>query len=267
MKVYSGSFWDDKLIDDVDRKGRINRSFTMYQKYTNAICSPFDKSGYHAELEDKDGTYKEVQEEIDRLENQNNMKFTLKQGIRHTCITGVGFTVISFENNQIIPEDVRDVSQVALDPGIQTLDGSDAEQGAIVNFIRKSKAKRLYGDVFIKEDDYYLSDFGSQWNTPADSMPIVSYYEMNDQGTVDFYVLCGNKVVKDKIVLPISRIPIFRMCFNEIIRDDKVDYNGIVDMTYDLQFGLNLGYSTLLERANRSPKANFMMPAKALDRP
>jgi hypothetical protein len=44
-----------------------------------------------------------------------------------------------------------------------------------------------------------------------------------------------------------------------------VDYIGIVSKTYTLQLGLNLAYSTLLDRMNRSPKANFMYPAGAMD--
>jgi hypothetical protein len=43
------------------------------------------------------------------------------------------------------------------------------------------------------------------------------------------------------------------------------DYIGIVKKTYSLQLGLNLAYSTMLERANRNPKANWMMPVKSMD--
>lgn len=155
---------------------------------------------------------------------------------------------------------------VALDPNVQSLNADDAEKGAVVNFISKAKAKRLYGeDVYVNEDTYTLDDIGSQWQVPDDSMPIVSYWEMNDHGTVDFYKVCGDLVIKDKVELPISRIPIFRMCFNEVVRNNKIDYNGIVDMTADLQYGLNIAYSTLLERANRSPKANYLMTPKMID--
>ena len=186
--------------------------------------------------------------------------------MRHSCIQGVGYLILSFDNNEIVPEVVRDISLVALDPNVQSLNADDAEKGAVVNFISKSKAKRLYGeDVYVNEETYALDDIGSQWQVPEDSMPIVSYWEMNDHGTVDFYKVCGDLVIKDKIELPISRIPIFRMCFNEVVRNNKIDYNGIVDMTADLQYGLNIAYSTLLERANRSPKANYLMTPKMID--
>lgn len=266
MEIASGNFWTDDLIDAVDRKGRMCKSFSMYSKYTNAIVSPFNKSPYHADLEDPDGIYKEIQQELDKIENQSDFKFIIQQALKHATLQGTGFFVLSTNDGKIIPEVIRDVSQVALDPGIQELSGSDAEEGAIINIIPLKKAKRLYGDdIVVRDDSYLLSNFGNQWTWGPDMIPVVSYYKMNDKGTVSYYKVCGNKVIVDGVEIPVSRIPIFRICFNEIIRNNKVDYNGIVDMTADLQFGMNLGYSTLLERANRSPKANFMMPAKALD--
>jgi len=266
MEIYSGNFWTENVIDALDRKDRICRSFTQYQKFANSICSPFSKSPYHCEIDDEDGQCAQLQTNIDEIENKNNFKFVVNQALRHSCIQGVGYLILSFDNNEIVPEVVRDISLVALDPNVQSLNADDAEKGAVVNFISKSKAKRLYGeDVYLNEDTYTLDDIGSQWQVPDDSMPIVSYWEMNDNGTVDFYKVCGDLVIKDKVELPISRIPIFRICFNEVVRNNKIDYNGIVDMTADLQYGLNIAYSTLLERANRSPKANYLMTPKMID--
>ena len=266
IEIYSGNFWSDELTKEVDRVGRINRSFTMYQKYSNAIVSPFSKSPYHTELDDEDGTYKVIQEAIDKLENDNAYKSSLQKAVRNACITGVGYIILSTSNNKICLEHVRDICSVALDPNIQDITGADAEKGAVVNIISKNKAKRLYGnDVYLRDNDIFLSNFGTQWTIDSDSIAEVSYYELNDKGTVDFWKLCGDKVVVDKIELPIHRIPIFRVAYNEIVRNERFDYNGIVDMTYDLQFGLNIGYSTMIERMNRSPKANFIMHVSSID--
>lgn len=266
MEIYSGNFWNEDTINACDRKDRICRNFTLYSKFKNAMVSPFSKSPYHADIEDPDGIYKQIQADIDSVENSTNTKYIFNQGVGHAAILGTGFFVMSIDNNKITPEVVRDVSQIALDPNIQELDGSDAEWGAVVNFISIAKAKRLYGsDVVNYDNSSILSYIGSQWSRPADSVAKVTYYEMNEDGFVDVTTICGNMVVEETKTIHISRIPIFRICFNEVVRNNKIDYNGIVDMTADLQFGMNLGYSTLLERANRSPKANFMMPAKALD--
>ena len=64
LRLYSGNFWTDDLVAATDRKGRINRSFTFYPKYCSAIVSPFSKSPYHAEIEDPDGIYGNIQEKL-----------------------------------------------------------------------------------------------------------------------------------------------------------------------------------------------------------
>lgn len=266
MEIFSGNFWTDETIASTDRTGRICRSFSQYPKFCNAIVSPLSKSPYHADIEDNKGIYSKVQEELDLIENESNTKFAIIQAARHATITGVGAWILSTDNGKLKPEAVRDISMVAFDPNSQELDASDAEAGAIINYLSVQKARRLYGDDVVNHNETsMLSNIGSQWDIPNHSVPLITYYEINDEGTVDVYTYCGNKEVKEKVTLNISRIPIFRICFNEVVRNNKIDYNGIVDMTSDIQFGMNLGYSTLLERANRSPKASYLMPAKALD--
>lgn len=266
LDIYSSNYWNPELINEVDRNGRICRSFNMYSKFQNAIVSPFSKSPWHAEIEDPNGIFKEVQDKIDDLENSTNTKYVFTEAVRSACITGIGFVILSTVDGKVSLEAISDPTHVALDPCCRETNASDCEYAAIVDYISNSKARRLYGDDVVNYDgSSILSGLGSQWTIPNDSTPLVTYYQMNEKGTVNVYKACGNKFIQDEIELPISRIPIFRFCYNEIRRDNKVDYNGIVDMTADLQFGINLAYSTLLERANRTPKANFLMPAKALD--
>lgn len=270
IEIASGNYWIDTEVDALDRKGRLNASFTCYPKYSNAMVSPFSRSPYHIDISDEKGLYKEVQDLCDKFENENQTKYVILQALRHASLTGVGFFILSILNGKLVPEIVRDVSCVALDPFMQELDGSDAEECAIVNFMSKKKAKRLYGnDVVDNRDECILSNFGSQWSLPIDSVPVISYYEMKDN-KVNLYKVIGNLVVCDEddvdhIEIPCSRIPVFRVCYNEIVRNNKIDYNGIVDMTNDLQKGMNIGFSQLLERANRTPKASYLMPVKAID--
>lgn len=266
LNIYSGNYWTEDLIKSVDRTGRICRSFNMYSKFQNAMVSPFSKSPWHIEIEDPDGVYKEVQQKIDDLENSSNAKYVFTEGVRGACITGTGFVILSIVDGRVNLESVSDPSHVALDPCCREVNGSDCEYAAVVDYISNTKAKRLYGDDVVNYDGSCVLDgIGNQWTIPNDSCPLITYYQINGQGKVEVYKCCGNKFVQDMVELPISRIPIFRFCYNEVRRENKVDYNGIVDMTSDLQFGINMAYSTLLERANRTPKANFLMPAKALD--
>ena len=266
IEIYSGNFWNNDMISTYDRKGRVCSSFTQYSKFANAIVSPFSRSSYHCEIEDNDGQFTQIQDEIDKFENDSNTKYTILCAVKNACITGTGFIVLSIEDNKIFPELVRDVGQVALDPNIIELDGADAEYGAIVTYISITKAKRLYGkDVVNYDKTSKLSSIGDQWSIPNDSVPLVSFYEINDSGVCELTKVCGNKVIMDTVKLPFKRIPIYRICFNEVIRNGKVDYNGIVDMTSDIMLAQSIAFSTIIERANRSPKANYMMEVSQLD--
>lgn len=265
-EIYSGNYWTDDTIANVDRVGRICRSFNMYAKFMNAIVSPFSRSPWHCEIEDPDGIYKEIQENIDDIENETNCKYVFTEAVRSASICGIGFVILSIVDGKVRLEAVNDPTHIALDPCCRELDGSDCEYAAVVDYISNSKAKRLYGsDVVNSDGTSALTAIGNQWNVPVDCTPIVTYYEINEEGKVTVTKACGNKIINEPIELNISRVPIFRFCYNEIRRNNKIDFNGIVDMTADLQFGMNLAYSTLLERANRTPKANFMMPAKSID--
>lgn len=266
IEIYSGNFWNKDTISTYDRTGRVCSSFTQYSKFANAIVSPFSRSSYHCEIEDTSGQFTQIQDEIDKFENDSNTKYTILCAVKNACITGTGFIVLSIEDNKIFPELVRDVGQVALDPNIIELDGSDAEYGAIVTYISITKAKRLYGkDVVNYDKTSKLSSIGDQWSIPNDSVPLVSFYEINDSGVCELTKVCGNKVIMDTVQLPFKRIPIYRICFNEVIRNGKVDYNGIVDMTSDIMLAQSIAFSTIIERANRSPKANYMMEVSQLD--
>jgi hypothetical protein len=81
---------------------------------------------------------------------------------------------------------------------------------------------------------------------------------------VDYYKICGNKII-DKIALPIRFIPIVRFAGYEQYQHGDTNYCGIVRKTWTLQLGLNMAYSTLMERANRSIKANIIASTKAVE--
>lgn len=265
LEIYSGNFWSDDTIRKYDRIGRVCSSFTQYAKFANAIVSPFSQSPYKGEIEDTDGQYVDIQKELDDIECDSNFKYKISSAVRQACITGTGFLVLSFNDNKIDVELVRDNTMVVLDPSILETTAGDAEYGAVVSFMSLNRAKRLYGnDVVNYNGDCELDSITDQWTIPDDSIIRVCYYELNNDNKVNFKEIVGNKIVKDD-TLPIHRIPIYRFAFNEVVRNNKMDFNGIVDMTKELMLAQSIAFSTLTERANRTPKANYMMEVSQLD--
>ena len=275
MQMYSGEFWNKDLINEWYRTDRPHEVWNMWKVFVNAIASPFSASPYHIELEKKQTKEEEdLQEFINKFEHNNDFKTQLLDWLSNAAITGQAAATISIidkpdETQEIKLELIDDMSMVALDPMITTTSGADAEEGAIVNYISLSKAKRLYGDDVVGFDYPRvvppMCNIGKQWPVKEDTVQEVIYYYKDTDGKVVFSKLCGNKVVKHN-KMPYNIIPIIRMTGYKVRTEDrKRDYIGVVRSTYSLQLGANIGFSTLLERMNRSPKGNFLLPVGAIE--
>lgn len=275
LETFNGSFWTPDVIKKYRRtnKSKFNLHFSDWSVLANAIVSPYSNSPWHIQLNNTMGQLEDVQQMINDLEGEEEIKFELKKALTRAVVSGAGYIVVTTELDEItgqpkiVAEFVQRQGSIALDPMCDKIDGSDAEEGAIVNYISCNKAKRLYGEDIVPYDYPNamprLNFTGlEQWPVLSDKVQIVSYYKKNDYGTVDYYKICGNHVI-EHIELPIKYIPIIRFAGYEKYDSDGIRYGGIVDKTWNLQLGLNIAYSTLMERANRSIKANLIMSTKA----
>lgn len=275
MNRYSGQFWDDDFKKQYRTgENRIYLTLNNWNVICNAIASPMSASPWHTELKDRTGENNQIQEAIDTIEARNDVKSSYLDAFRKCVLSGCGFVVVSTDLDEltgepiITLESVKHLKSVALDPNVNTVDGSDAEEGAIINFIGLRKARRLYGDDVAPFDFPRTAPLLNlsglqQWGCPEDQIAIVSYYTKENDG-VHYYKICGNKVVEDNI-LPIKYIPIIRFAGNEIYEGNEINYDGIVRQTIDLELGANQAYSTLIERCGRSVKASYLMHVSAAD--
>jgi hypothetical protein len=275
LKRYSGSFWSQDYIKKYSRKKRINLSLNNWAPMANAISSPISNSPWHIELVNKEEQFGQIQELIDNLESETDNKSAMIDAFRKAVLTGYGFLVVTTVEDEITGEpkvcieSASHIDAIAVDANCNNVDCSDAEEGAVINYISTRKAKRLYGEDVVPLN-YPIStcfiNFNNftQWNLPQDSVAVISYYTKNERGTVDFYKIVGDKVVQ-QVELPIKFIPIIRLAGNEIFEDNQINYNGIIQQTLTLELGANIAYSTLIERCGRSPKANYMVNVDAID--
>lgn len=274
LESFNGNFWTDQVRKTYLRTGKRKYClhFSDWSVLANAIVSPYTQSPWHIELSNRVGL-EEVQEYVNNIEADADIKFELKKALTRAVICGAGYIVITTVTDEvtgepkIVAEFINRQGSVAIDPMCEKVDCSDAEEGAIVNYISLSKAKRLYGEDVVPykfpENQPKMNFQGiDQWENLTDCLQIVSYYVKNENGTVDYYKICGNYVV-EAIELPIKHIPIVRFAGYEKYDTKGVKYAGIVDKTWSLQLGLNIAYSTLMERANRSIKANVIMSTQA----
>lgn len=272
MRRYSGDFWDKATIKKYKRGKKTNLVLNNWNPMVNAISSPISNSPWHIELtQDNMG---EIQSNIDNIESDSDNKSAITDAFRKAVLTGYGFLVVTTVADEltgepkVIVESASHIDAVAIDPNCSNVDCSDAEEGAIINYISVRKAKRLYGDDVVPmsypnvECSIAFSQF-DQWDIPDDSVAVISYFAKNDHDMVDMYKIVGDKVVQ-RMELPIKYIPIIRIAGNEIYESDQINYNGIVQQTMSLVLGTNIAYSTLVERVGRSAKANYMVNVDAL---
>ena len=272
LRRYSGEFWNKDTVKKYKRGKRTNLSLNNWCTLANAISSPMSGSPWHVEL--TDNNMSDIQEMIDQVESDSDNKSAIVDAFRKAVLTGYGFVVLSTVEDdmtgevKLIVESASHIDAIAIDPCCNNVDCSDAEEGAVINYISIKKAKRLYGEDVVpfsypgRECTIAFSQF-SQWNIPEDSVAVISYYVKSDNG-VTLYKIVGDKVV-DTIELSIKFIPIIRFAGNEIYELDQINYNGIVQQTLNLELGANIAYSTLIERVGRSAKANYMVHVDAID--
>lgn len=275
MRRYSGDFWTKEYRKKYKRKNRVNLSMNNWNPMANAISSPMSNSPWHIELTNKQKELEVIQQAIDTVEADTDTKSALVDAFRKAVLTGYGFLVVSTDTDEftgqpkVIVETASHLDAIAMDPSINTVDGSDAEEGAIINYMPVKKAKRLFGEDVVPmsyPDVSTIINFADydQWDVPEDSVAVISYYAKNEDNLVDFYKIVGDKVVQHQ-VLPIKFIPILRLAGNEIFEENQINYNGIIQQTLTLELGANIAYSSLIERVGRSAKANYMINVDAID--
>lgn len=297
LEMFGGNFWTDGTKKTYRRTNKLrpNLHFSNWEVLKNASVSPFSRSPYHIALENTESdeqvnddpfgiglTYDDVQDGIDKYEGDTDCKTSYIDALGRAYVCGNGFYVLGVEKdeltgeNKICGEFVVRQESVAFDPNANNVDGSDAEQGAIVNYISMKKAKRLYGNGIVPMD-YPASQptlsfvDNDQFPDITNKIQVVTYYrkhklgEGDDERTiVQWFKICGNGII-DSGELPIRYIPIVRFAGFTTYRNGDIFYTGIVDKTFSLQLGINIAYSTLVERAGRSVKANFITNVDAVD--
>ena len=272
LRRYSGDFWNKETVTQYKRNKRTNLSLNNWNPMVNAIASPISNSPWHVEL--TDNNMSDIQQSIDNIESDSDTKSAIIDAFRKAVLTGYGYLIATTIEDEltgepkIIVESASHIDAIAVDPSCSTTECSDAEEGAVINYISVRKAKRLYGNDIVPmaypdvECSIAFSQF-DQWEIPEDSVAVISYFTKNEQGYVDLYKIVGDKVVQ-QIALPIKYIPILRIAGNEIFERNQINYNGIVQQTLSLELGANIAYSTMVDRVGRSAKANYMINVDAL---
>lgn len=155
---------------------------------------------------------------------------------------------------------ITDPDRVLLDPDSVDLDGSDAMEGALIDYRSREWVRVHMGEEYVpgKREKMICATASC-----ATLVPIITYYWLDTDGChVTTFVNekevtqtdeDGNEV-SGAYLLPIHRIPIFPVWGERTWEGDKETYTGLISKSETVQRIVNYAMTQLCERLALSPK-------------
>jgi len=202
---------------------------------------------------------------LDFMNDIDNSSASL-EALTNAVGTGLGVLVFSTDygvDGRVKPVlySIPDVTNVRLDPNSTKLNGSDAQEAAIIELKSRNTVKNEYGwDILT---DKPLVDISEDYDR-KEYIPVITYYKKEDDG-VYCYKLCGDSVIGNGTVLPYTYIPVVPVYGEQIFDKNKLTYTGIVSQTKSIQRLVNYVYRQLILRSSKSPKNTWSAEAESIE--
>lgn len=264
-KMLSGKQWnkrDDKFISRARNRITINVLSNQVHSVANSY-SAFPFTWFSGDFN--------IDGEIDKFFEKDSNRFASEESVTNQVAFGLGVMAIGSDtapsgNEVPVIYSVKDLNRVVLDPDSTELDGSDAMEGALVDYRSREWIRVHMGEQYLPGEDakMIVADAGC-----SELVPIITYYVLDTDGChvytfvndieVKDYVTDENgEKVENQTVIPIHRIPIFPVWGEETWDDDgKATYTGLVSKAEDVQRIVNYSFTQLGERLTQSPKAQW----------
>lgn len=250
---------DDKRLGNTRLKGQVD----VISNTIRSIVNQYGTNPYTWNTRDQ-----QVNPAATQFLQESNVKSNIINGLRNGVSYGLGFYVISTVVDEIgntVPTlySIPKVTNVYFDPDSTQVDGSDARQCVIVDIKSKDWIKSEYGEEFVtnKGEKPY---FDIEESYEDDEMPIITYY-LKEKNQVFIYKLLNNQMLEEPIVWVMDRLPVVPVYGEEIYKDDKITYQGIVRQLKPIQKLVDYSYSQLCERLAKSPKNAWIGQKESLE--
>ena len=264
-KFISGKQWnksDDKYISRARNRITVNVLSNQCNSVANSYSAyPF---AWYVGNPDIDGR-------IDTFFEKDSNASSTVEALRSSASFGLGVIALGSEvdeqgSNVPAIYSIDDVERVYLDPDSVELDGSDAMEGALVDYRNREWIRVHMGENYVPDDmaKSVLGDSGCE-----NVVPIITYYVLDTDGCHVYTFVNDKEVSETEIgedgietqkenVIPIHRIPIFPVWGEEIWEDEKKkSYTGLVSKSEDVQRIVNYAFTQLAERLCLSPKPTW----------
>ncbi len=212
--------------------------------------------------------YPNIDKEIDDFFSEDSNRFATEEALLDCVSFGLGVLCLGTDatadgRNVPVIYAITDPERVMLDPDSTELDGSDAMEGALVDYRSKEWVRVHMGEEYLPNRKA-KPVFDGAFSQPG-LIPIVTYYWLDTDGChvatfvndVEVEEKDENGEVVDS-VLPFMRIPIFPVYGERSwTNSDKVIYRGLIAKGKTVQKIVNYSMCQLIERLQLSPKPLF----------
>lgn len=266
-KFLSGDQYSKEDIDILG-KDRAANKLNVVKNAIRTIANTYRESTYRWDVIDTATNKKSEilnQFGINFLEDPDN-DTAIIETLENAVAFGLGVFVVTTDYNidgnpEPVLYNVKELSNLYLDPDISKTNGADATAAAIVELKTRKWVEKNYG-IDISTVDAPTVDIDDDYDR-KEYMPLVTYWSKEDGG-VNCYRMIGNDIV-DTISLPISYIPVVPVFGEKSFEDDEWSWTGIVNQMKGVQKLINYAYSNILVRLATSPKNVWLGESESIE--
>lgn len=266
-KFLSGDQYSKEDIDILGTDRAANK-LNIVKNAIRTIANTYRESTYRWDVIDNATNKKSEilnQFGINFLEDPDN-DTAIIETLENAVAFGLGVFVVTTDYNidgnpEPVLYNVKELSNLFLDPDISKTNGADATAAAIVELKTRKWVERNYG-IDISTVDTPTVDIDDDYDR-KEYMPLVTYWSKEDGG-VNCYRMIGNNIV-DTISLPITYIPVVPVFGEKSFEDDEWSWTGIVNQMKGVQKLINYAYSNILVRLATSPKNVWLGESESIE--
>ena len=266
-KFLSGDQYSKADIDILGTDRTANK-LNIVKNAVRTIANTYRESTYRWDVIDNTTNKKSEilnQFGINFLEDPDN-DTAIIETLENAVAFGIGVFVVTTDYNidgtpEPVLYNVKELSNLYLDPEISKTNGADATAAAIVELKSRKWVQKNYG-IDISTVDTPTVDIDDDYDR-KEYMPLVTYWSKEDGG-VNCYRMIGNDIV-DTISLPITYIPVVPVFGEKSFEDDEWSWTGIVNQMKGVQKLINYAYSNILVRLATSPKNVWLGESESIE--
>jgi len=261
---------DQLAKEDIDilGKDRASNKLNVVANAVRTIVNTYREQPYRWRVVDNStGKDSELfnQAGITFLESPENSTACL-EALESSVSFGLGVLVLTTDygvdgNPEPTLYTITDLDNIYFDPEMTKLNGSDANEAAIVELKSRRWVENNYG-IDISSLDQPAVDISQEYDR-KEYMPLVTYW-VKRQGQVICYRLIGNDIV-ETIQLPMTYIPVIPLFGEKFYDGEKELWHGIVDQMKGVQKLINYSYSNILVRLATSPKNTWICDSESIE--